>query len=203
MRLPTTAHAGRSWRLDEISVGFRLEDVWALPAHGGPKHFDLLLDAMGALDPATRDSRATEALLRIRTVLGDCFGWDDNPDPLPIPGCNETTLAARLPADLRNTATGLDLGPASLTPLYRTDTEWAGEASNQTVHALIHLVWIDHGDGHHQGQLAVYVKPRGRFGAAYMALIAPFRYLIVYPALMRQIEHAWHVTCESAAATEP
>jgi hypothetical protein len=35
------------------------------------------------------------------------------------------------------------------------------------------------------------VKPRGRFGQAYMALIKPFRYLIVYPALMRHIERAW------------
>jgi hypothetical protein len=39
--------------------------------------------------------------------------------------------------------------------------------------------------------MAVYVKPRGTFGRAYMALIKPFRYLIVYPALMRQFERAW------------
>jgi hypothetical protein len=40
--------------------------------------------------------------------------------------------------------------------------------------------------------MAVYVKPRGRFGEAYMAFIKPFRYLIVYPALERQIERAWN-----------
>jgi len=39
--------------------------------------------------------------------------------------------------------------------------------------------------------MAVYVKPRGTFGKAYMALIKPFRYVIVYPALMRQFERAW------------
>jgi hypothetical protein len=44
----------------------------------------------------------------------------------------------------------------------------------------------------YQGQLGVYVKPRGRFGAAYMAAIAPFRHRVVYPALMRQIELAWN-----------
>ena len=41
--------------------------------------------------------------------------------------------------------------------------------------------------------MAVYVKPRGRLGNGYMALIAPFRHWIVYPALMRQIEQAWSV----------
>jgi hypothetical protein len=39
--------------------------------------------------------------------------------------------------------------------------------------------------------MAVYVKPRGRFGRGYMALIKPFRYWIVYPALMQQFERAW------------
>jgi hypothetical protein len=39
--------------------------------------------------------------------------------------------------------------------------------------------------------MAVYVKPRGLFGKGYMALIKPFRYWIVYPALMRAIERMW------------
>src|SRR6266511_4113956 len=46
----------------------------------------------------------------------------------------------------------------------------------------------------YQGQLGVYVRPRGRVGAAYMALIRPFRHRVVYPALMRQIERAWNAT---------
>jgi hypothetical protein len=48
------------------------------------------------------------------------------------------------------------------------------------------------GEGRYQGQMAVYVKPRGGFGAAYMALIRPFRHRVVYPALMRRIERAWN-----------
>jgi len=35
------------------------------------------------------------------------------------------------------------------------------------------------------------VKPNGLFGKAYMAAIKPFRYLIVYPALMRMIGREW------------
>ncbi len=55
----------------------------------------------------------------------------------------------------------------------------------------MHLAWVDRGSGRYQGQMAVYVKPRGRFGRAYMELIKPFRYWIVYPALMRQLERTW------------
>ena len=45
----------------------------------------------------------------------------------------------------------------------------------------MHLGWADQGDGRYQAQMAVYVKPRGRFGSGYMALIKPFRYWIVVP----------------------
>jgi hypothetical protein len=39
--------------------------------------------------------------------------------------------------------------------------------------------------------MAVLLKPNGLFGAAYMAAIKPFRYVIVYPALLRQIGREW------------
>ena len=61
----------------------------------------------------------------------------------------------------------------------------------------MHLAWVDQGEGRYQGQMAVYVKPRGPLGKGYMALIKPFRYWVVYPALMRQIERAWNSTRSS------
>ena len=77
----------------------------------------------------------------------------------PIPGRDEASLAERLPDDLRGTAAGLRLG-SSFSPLYRTGTEFAAELSNQTVHGVLHLAWVDRGHGRYQGQMAVYVKPR-------------------------------------------
>lgn len=90
-------------------------------------------------------------------------------------------------------ATGPDLSKYGFIPLYRTDREWAAELSNRTVHAVMHLVWVEQDEGAYRGQMGVYVKPRGRFGAAYMAAIAPFRHRVVYPTLMRQIERAWNL----------
>jgi hypothetical protein len=39
--------------------------------------------------------------------------------------------------------------------------------------------------------MAVLVKPNGLFGHAYMTAIRPFRYLLVYPPMMRRIEAEW------------
>ena len=191
-RLPNSEHESRSWRIADIAPDFRLEDVWALPARGGIDDFGALLEVMSSLDPVNRGSLATRVLFALRYRVGGWFGWDDAARELAIPGNPETTLSARLPADLRNTAGDLARSAYGFRPLYRTDVEWAAEVSNRTVHAVMHLAWVDRGQGRYQGQMGVYVKPRGRFGAGYMALIRPFRHRVVYPALMRQIERAWN-----------
>jgi hypothetical protein len=198
MRLPNSEHESHSWRIRDVAPDFRLEDVWALPAQGGADDFATLLEVIATLDPANGQSRATRALFRIRYRLGGWFGWDDPAARLAIPGNTETTLSVRLPEDLRNTSADVDLSSTSFTPLYRTDVEFAAELSNRTVHAVMHLAWVDQGDGRYQGQMGVYVKPRGNFGAGYMALIAPFRHRVVYPAVMRQIEHAWNARIAEA-----
>jgi hypothetical protein len=192
MRLPNEAHESRPWRISEIAPDFTLEDAWALPVHGGADDFATLLEVMASLDPAIGASLASRVLFRVRFRLGRWFGWDDAAGELPIPGKNEVSLAERLPEDLRNTAADLDFGSLPFVPLYRTDVESAAELSNRTVHGVMHLAWVDQGEGRYRGQLAVYVKPRGRLGKEYMAFIAPFRHWIVYPALMRQIERAWN-----------
>jgi len=198
MRLPIAAHESHPWRILEIAPDFRVEDVWALPVHGGADDFATLLEVMASLDPTKTPSAASRQLFGIRHNLGRRFGWDDGAG-LPIPDTAETTLSDRLPPDLRNTAADVTFGSAALenlgahfTPLYRTDVEFAAELSNQTVHGVVHLAWVDQGEGRYQGQMAVYVKPRGLFGQGYMALIKPFRYWVVYPALMRQIERTWN-----------
>jgi hypothetical protein len=202
-RVPNSEIESRPWRIREVVPDFTLEDVWALPVEGGADEFPALLEMMASLDPAQSDSRAARALWRLRDLLGAWFGIGRTKVPdegarvspvgeLPIPGSGETSLAARLPEDLRGSAMAEDLARATLfSPLYRTDLEAAAEISNQTVHGVMHLAWVDRGAGRYQGQMAVYVKPRGRLGRGYMELIKPFRHWIVYPALMRQLERAW------------
>lgn len=203
-RIPNSVHEGRPWRIREIVPDFALEDVWALPVEGGAGDFPLLLEMVGSMDPARSDSRASRFLWDLRDRLGAWFGLgtietsaDASSPQLPIPGTSETSLKGRLPDDLRDTA-DLEFNSLPFVPLYRTEDEAAAEISNQTVHGVVHLAWVNQGEGRYQGQMAVYVKPRGRLGHGYMALIKPFRYLIVYPALMRQFEGAWERRLHSA-----
>jgi hypothetical protein len=199
MRIPNAEHESRPWRIREIVPDFTLEDAWALPVYGGAGDFQTLLDNMASFDPANADSLPARLLWRFRDRLGSWFGLgrisapvdssrDAGAGKLPIPATNETSLTDRLPDDLRNTTADVDFSSLPFEPLYRTDVEFAAEVSNQTVHGVMHLAWVEQGEGRYQGQMAVYVKPRGRFGKGYMALIKPFRHWIVYPALMRQIE---------------
>jgi hypothetical protein len=39
--------------------------------------------------------------------------------------------------------------------------------------------------------MAILVKPNGLLGTAYMAAIKPFRHLLVYPMMLRDIEREW------------
>ena len=203
MRLPNSAHEAHPWVIARIAPDFTLLDVWALPAEGGPDDFDCFLETMSSLDPGQAGSAASRALFSLRYRLGGWFGWDDASRKRPIPGCTETTLSARLPDELRGSAKRPVLGgplqraAGGFVPLYRTDDEWAAELSNGTVHGVLHLAWVGQGGGRYRAQMGVYVKPRGRLGETYMLLIQPFRHLIVYPALMRQIGRAW----EGRAAT--
>ncbi len=187
-RLPKTAHTSRPWRIHEIASDFRLEDVWALPTPGGPDDFPRLVEQMSSGDPGEGGSLATRTLFAIRWKLGEIFGWDDPEDGI---GSRVPTLQERLPADLREGPTGPRSPKLPFSPLYMTGDEWAAEIANETVHGVMHLSWVPDGGGGYHGQMAVLVKPNGLFGAAYMAAIKPFRYLIVYPAMLRQIERDW------------
>jgi hypothetical protein len=153
---------------------------------------------MMAADPANADSLPTRFLWRLRDRLGKWFDLGEISAPagddrgeFPIPGTSEGSLRGRLPQDLRDTAMEVDLGSLPFVPLYLSDDEFAAEVSNRTMHGVMHLAWVEQGGGRYRPQMAVYVKPNGLFGKAYMALIKPFRYLIVYPALTKQIERMW------------
>jgi hypothetical protein len=201
MRLPNAVHESRPWRIREIAPDFTVEDVWDLPVGGSAEDFQTLLEQMVASDPTNAESLPTRFLWGVRDRLGEWFALgrisapvdsrSDGAGKLPIPGTHETSLSERLPEDLRDTAADLDFRSLPFVPLYRTDDEFAAEVSNQTVHGVMHLAWVDQGEGRYQGQMAVYVKPRGPLGKGYMALIKPFRHWVVYPALMGQIERTW------------
>jgi len=188
MRLPNTAHTARPWRIHELTRDFRLEDVWALPTPGDRDDFPRLVEGVASGDPAQGSSRAVRTLFAIRWKIGDLLGWDGADDGV---GSRVPTLRDRLPADLRDAPSGPDFDALPFTSLYLLDDEWAAEIANRTVHGVMHLSWVRDEAGGYRGQMAVYVKPNGLLGTTYMAAIKPFRHLIVYPPMLREIGRSW------------
>jgi hypothetical protein len=195
MRLPDSAHTSRPWRIHELTRDFRLEDVWALPTPGGPDDFPRLAQLAASLDPSQSSSRAAAALFAIRWKIGGLLGWDGPDAGL---GSRVPTLRDRLPADLRDAPSHPDFDALPFTSLYLLDDEFAAEIANRTMHGVLHMGWVPDATGGYRGQMAVLVKPNGLFGNGYMAAIRPFRHLIVYPLMMRDIEREWR-----SGAAEP
>ena len=188
MRLPSSAHTSQAWRIHELTPDFRLEDVWALPTPGGPDDFPRLVDQVASGDPSRRSTRGARAVWAIRWKLGELLGWDDPDSGL---GSRVRPLRERLPADLRDAPSGPDFAALPFAPLYLLHDEFAAEIANQTMHGVIHLGWVPDGAGGYRGQMAVLVKPNGLLGRGYMAAIDPFRHLLVYPLMLREMGRTW------------
>jgi hypothetical protein len=191
-RLGTAEHTARPWRIHEVATDFHVLDVWALPTPGGPDDFGHLVRLMATLDPA-QTSPVVRALFAIRWTIGRVFGLDRKETGL---GSRVRRLRDRLPADLADTPSDFDTH--LFTPLFVTDDEFAMEIANQTVHGVMHVGWVPDGTGGHRGQMAVLVRPNGALGVAYLAAIAPFRHLVVYPLMMRDIGRAWRQSVAGA-----
>jgi hypothetical protein len=67
------------------------------------------------------------------------------------------------------------------------------------MHGVIHIGRVPDKTGGFRAQMAVYVKPNGLLGIGYMAAIRPFRYLVVYPPMMRELGRIWRANTVSAS----
>ncbi len=207
--LPAT-HRARRFRVHALASDFTLLDTWAVPLVGEAGALPDFLRFMGTVDPA--GSRLASWLFRLRFRLGEIFGWDAG-CPLPIPDCREKSVAERLSEDDRQRHLPCALPPSALggaspTLVYRFENEALLEITNRTVHALLHLGWVDAGGGKRRPELAIYVKLRGTSSRLYMALIAPFRHLVIYPAWMKALSREWPqfiagTTAEAASVARP
>jgi hypothetical protein len=75
----------------------------------------------------------------------------------------------------------LDRGSAGFVPVFLEPDERLYRIENSTVTALLHVALVDR-----RPRVAIYVRPHGLFGRAYLALIEPFRRFVVYPSLLRR-----------------
>ena len=75
--------------------------------------------------------------------------------------------------------------------VYRFENEQLVELINRTAHAAAVSALVET-TSTYRFYFAVYVRSVSRFTPLYMALIDPFRKLIVYPALLRSVSASWN-----------
>jgi hypothetical protein len=187
VKVPNREHTSRPWRIHELTPDFRLEDVWAPPGSGSADDFARVIDIVTSFDPAESSSCAVRTLFAARWKLGELLGLDR---PSTGVGARVPTLRDRLPADLRD-APKPEFSSLPFTSLYLLDDEFAAEAANETMHGVLHIGRIPEGADRFRVQVAILVKPNGLLGDAYMAAIKPFRYLFVYPPMLRELTGAF------------
>src|SRR5262249_24158705 len=176
-------------RVHDFLAGVPLHDVWAidLPRTRSGITLDEFLRTSSAcsltLPPLAR------VLLNIRLSAGRLLGWDREPAPTSWDSFAKRMTTAdrsrsRAPAGTRE---GL------FRIVYRFENEQLLELINRTAHAAALSALVETPNAY-RFYFGVYVQSVGRLTPVYMALIDPFRKLIVYPSLLRSVRMTWNQT---------
>jgi hypothetical protein len=178
-RLPLRVHA--------FLAGVPLHDIWAidLPRTRPGITLNEFLRTEGSRP--YRLSLTVRVLLSIRFFIGRLFGWDREPGATAW-----ETFAARLTSTDRSrslVAAGTREGPFRV--VYRFENEQLLELINRTAHAAALSALVETANMY-RFYFGVYVRKVGPFTPVYMALIEPFRKLIVYPSLLRTVRANWN-----------
>jgi Protein of unknown function (DUF2867) len=178
-RLPLRVHA--------FLAGVPLHDVWAvdLPRWRPEVTLDDFLRTAG--NCLCTPPSLVRMFLDIRFFVGRFFGWDREPAPTAW-----QTFTTRLTdTDHSRSLAAAGTRDGFFRVVYRFENEQLVELINRTVHAAALSTLVETATAYRY-YLAVYVRSVSRFTSIYMALIDPFRKLIVYPSLLRGVRARWN-----------
>jgi len=174
-------------RVHSFLAGIPLHDAWFvdLPRWREGVTLDDFLRAEG--NCLCAPSSLVRTLLAIRFFVGRFFGWDHEPAATAW-----QTFATRL----TDTDHSRSLAPAGTRDgffrvVYRFENEQLVELINRTAHAAALSALVETATAY-RFYFGVYVHSVSRFTPFYMALIDPFRKLIVYPSLLHSVRTRWN-----------
>jgi len=186
MRIDPGEFRARPLRVHAMLHDVPLEDAWAIPLSGGGA--GRTVEELRAIMLAGREAApvVVQGLLRLRRRIGALWGWDHQ-----RPAWNAESYAGRLsPSDRARSVVAAGTPDGTFRLLYRFEDEQLSELRNATVHAFVSLSILPTPGGY-LAYAGVFVKPVHRFTRLYMTAIAPFRRLVVYPAVIREVQTAW------------
>jgi hypothetical protein len=126
-------------------------------------------------------------LLNIRFFAGRLLGWDREPA-----STEWETFSTRLTtADRSKSLAPAGTREGRFRVVYQFENEQLLELINRTVHAAALSALVETANAY-RFYFGVYVRNVGRFTPVYMAMVDPFRKLIVYPSLLRSVRASWN-----------
>jgi hypothetical protein len=176
-------------RVHDFLAGVPLHDVWAIDlplVRAGITLADFLRAASARSCTLLMPVRA---LIDIRLPTGRLLGWDREPA-----ATDWETFASRLTTSDRSRS----LAPPGTREglfrvVYRFENEQLLELVNRTAHAAALSALIETANAY-RFYFGVYIRRVSRLTPIYMALIDPFRRLVVYPSLLRSVRAKWNET---------
>jgi len=180
-------------RVHDFLAGVPLHDVWAvdLPRTRSGITLDEFV-RKASVRPCSLSPLA-RALLNIRLFVGRLLGWDREPAAIAWDGFAKRLTAGDLSKSL--VAPGTPEGLFHV--VYRFENEQLLEVINRTVHAAALSALVETANSY-RFYFGVYVRHVSAFTPIYMALIDPFRKLVVYPSLLRTVRSNWNQTFGTA-----
>ena len=175
-------------RVHAFLAGVPLHDVWAidLPCWHTGITLDEFLRAK-ARNRGSTPSAAVRMLLNIRVLVGRLFGWDR----APVTSTDESFVTRMTAADTSKSVVPPGTPDELFRVVYRFENEQLLEVINRTAHAGALSTLVETANAY-RFYFAVYVRSVGLFTPFYMALIDPFRRVIVYPSLLRSVRASWN-----------
>ncbi len=186
-------------RVHTFLAGVSLHDVWYvdLPRWRAGVTLDEFLrtanncelDTCGCSKSSSlfTPSLLVRTLLEIRFFVGRFFGWDHEPAATAW-----KTFATRLTdTDQSRSLVAAGTQDGFFRVVYRFENEQLVELINRTAHAAALSALVETATAY-RFYFGVYVRSVSRFTPFYMALIDPFRKLIVYPSLLHGVRARWN-----------
>ena len=176
-------------RVHDFLAGVPLHDVWAVDltrTRSGITLDEFLRTASACL---LTPSPVVRALLNSRLFVGWLLGWDREPAATACESFTTRMTTADRSRSLVTTGTREGL----FRVVYRFENEQLLELINRTAHAAALSALVETANGY-CFYFGVYVRSVSRFTPIYLALIDPFRKLVVYPSLLRTVPAKWNKT---------
>jgi len=174
-------------RVHGFLAGVPLHDVWAVDL---PRtRSGITLDEFSRIASARlcTPSPVVRALVNIRLFVGRLLGWDHE----PASSAGETFAKRLTTADRSKSLVSAGTREGLFRVVYRFENEQLLELINRTAHAAALSALVETANTY-RFYFGVYVRSVSRFTPIYMALIDPFRKLVVYPSLLRTVRAKWN-----------